>query len=98
MTKTTNIDEAWADGTATVRPDESIVFQGKATGIKTDVEFIFHNNGDERRPWFYTRGSIEGYADKQTRILALKHVEMALIDAGYEIAPQAAASDYESKS
>lgn len=93
----TTIDGAWAKGKLTIRSGESIRFVGSVTGVTLrddgDIKVVFHADG--RGAYQYAKGSLDGFATKDTQALIVKHVEQALIDQGFDIDPKVASEDYE---
>jgi len=93
----TTIDGTWAKGELTIRSGESIQFVGSVTGVTLhgggDIKLVFHADG--RGAYQYAKGSLGGFATKDTQALIIKHVEQALIDVGFDINPQVASEDYE---
>jgi hypothetical protein len=88
------IDSTWANGTARIRPGESIVFEGNVTGINPDVTVTFHADGEGT--YRQADASVEAASIHQhSARLIVRHVEMALMDAGFTIDPKAAPEDYE---
>jgi len=94
----TTIDGAWAEGKLTIRSGESIRFVGTVTGVTLredgEIKVVFHADG--RGAYQYVKGSLDGFATKDTQALIVKHAEQALIDVGFDIDPTVASEDYES--
>ena len=92
----TTIDGPWAEGKLTIRSGESIRFVGTVTGVTLhedgDIEVVFHADGSGT--YRYAKGTMDGFATKDTQALILKHVEQALIDEGFDIDQKAASEDY----
>ena len=91
---TQEVDETWGEGEVTVRPGESIVFEGTVAGVIPTVEATFYADGDG--VYRFEEGSIEApAAHPQSKSLVVRHVEQTLIDAGWNIDPEVAPDDYE---
>jgi len=91
------LDTAWTDGTITVRPGESIAFEGDVTGVSLhddeDIRLVFH--ADDRGTYQFAKGSLDGFVPKHIQAVILKHVEQGLMDDGFTIDPVVASEDYE---
>lgn len=89
-----SLDTTWAEGKLKVRPGESIVFTGTVTGVSTTVKLTFYADGDGA--YYYKKGEADAGAIRHdAQNIIVKHAEMALIDAGFEIDTKAASPDYE---
>jgi hypothetical protein len=89
------LDNTWATGTVQARPGEQITFTGELTGINPTVEVIFYPTAGDT-PYRFGDISMEtpAVADPSAGNLAVKHAEMALIDAGWNIDPLVAPDTY----
>jgi hypothetical protein len=92
----TTLDETWAEGELVVRPGESIVFEGSVTGVSLDdgdeIELVF--NATQGATYQYEKGYVPDFASVPAQQLIVKHVEQALIDAGYRLVTEVAAESY----
>jgi len=89
------LDNTWATGTVQARPGEQITFTGELTGINPTAEVIFYPTAGDT-PYRFGKIKMEtpAVADPSAGNLAVKHTEMALIDAGWNIDPLVAPDTY----